>query len=72
VFLDLATVPRRVNVAASSGDVTISVPRNGSDGYAAHASTSSGDSNVLVKINDDADNSLSAVTSSGDATIAYR
>lgn len=72
VFLDLATVPKRVNVAASSGDVTISVPRNGRDGYAAHASTSSGDSNVRVKINDDSDFSLSAVTSSGDATIRYR
>jgi hypothetical protein len=72
VFLDVATVPKRVNVAASSGDVTISVPRNGDEGYAAQTATSSGDSRLLVHINDGSDHSLSAVTSSGDATIRYR
>jgi DUF4097 and DUF4098 domain-containing protein YvlB len=72
VFLDIATVPKRVNVAASSGDVTISVPRNGRDGYAAQTTTSSGDANLLVRVNDSSEHSLSAVTSSGDATIRYR
>jgi hypothetical protein len=72
VFLDLATVPKRVNVAASSGDVTISVPRNGKEGYAAQTATSSGDSRLLVTINDSSEHSVSAVTSSGDATIRYR
>jgi putative adhesin len=72
VFLDVATVPKRVNVAASSGDVVISVPRNGSDGYAATTATSSGDSRLLVDINDASEHSVSAVTSSGDATIRYR
>src|SRR5262249_49799149 len=61
VFLDLATVPKRVNVASSSGDVVIAVPRNGSDGYVAHAATSSGDVNVRVDENDNSDHSLSAV-----------
>jgi DUF4097 and DUF4098 domain-containing protein YvlB len=72
VFLDVATVPRRVSVTSSSGDVTISVPRNGRDGYAAEAVTSSGDPRVLVSKNDQSSRSLSAVTSSGDATIRYR
>jgi DUF4097 and DUF4098 domain-containing protein YvlB len=72
VFLDVATVPRRVNVATSSGDVVVSVPRNGSDGYAAQTATSSGDSRLLVTINDSSEHSVSAVTSSGDAAIRYR
>lgn len=72
VFLDIAKVPKRVNVASSSGDVVIAVPRNGREGYAAHAATSSGDVNMRVQTNDNADQTLSAVTSSGDATIAYR
>jgi DUF4097 and DUF4098 domain-containing protein YvlB len=72
VFLDIATVPKRVNVASSSGDVTISVPRNGDEGYDAQAATSSGDPRVRVTKNDNSPRSLSAVTSSGDATIRYR
>jgi DUF4097 and DUF4098 domain-containing protein YvlB len=72
VFLDVATVPRRVNVASSSGDVVIAVPRNGTEGYDAQAATSSGDPRIRVTKNDASSRSLSAVTSSGDATIAYR
>ncbi len=72
VFLDVATLPKRVNVASSSGDVTISVPRNGGEGYDAQAATSSGDPRVQVTKNDNSPRSLSAVTSSGDATIRYR
>ncbi len=72
VFLDVANVPERVNVASSSGDVTISVPRNGDEGYDAQAATSSGDTRVRVTKNDASSRSLSAVTSSGDATIRYR
>ncbi len=72
VFLDVATVPKRVNVASSSGDVTISVPRNGREGYDAQAATSSGDPRVRVTQNSESSHSVSAVTSSGDATISYR
>ena len=72
VFLDVATIPKRVNVASSSGDVTISVPRNGREGYDAQAATSSGDRRVRVTQNSESSHSLSAVTSSGDATISYR
>jgi DUF4097 and DUF4098 domain-containing protein YvlB len=71
VLLDLATAPRRVNAAASSGDVTIAVPR-GSETYDAEASASSGDHNVYVNDSSQSTRSLSAITSSGDATIAYR
>ncbi len=72
VFLDVATVPERVSVASSSGDVTISVPRNGREGYDAQVATSSGDPQLGVNNNPDSPRSLSAVTSSGDATIHYR
>lgn len=72
VFLDIATVPKRVNVTASSGDVTISAPRNGREGYDAQAAASSGDARVRVTKNDASSHSLGAVTSSGDATIRYR
>jgi DUF4097 and DUF4098 domain-containing protein YvlB len=72
VFLDIASVPKRVAVSSSSGDVTIAVPRNGRDGYDAQVATSSGDPVVRVAKNDNSSHSLSAVTSSGDAMIAYR
>jgi DUF4097 and DUF4098 domain-containing protein YvlB len=72
VFLDVAAVPKRVTVASSSGDVTISVPRNGGEGYDAQVATSSGDPQLGVTNNPDSSRSLSAVTSSGDAAIRYR
>jgi DUF4097 and DUF4098 domain-containing protein YvlB len=71
VLLDLAEAPQRVNAAASSGDVTIAVPR-GSESYDAEASASSGDHDVLVNDSSRSTRSLTAITSSGDATIAYR
>jgi DUF4097 and DUF4098 domain-containing protein YvlB len=70
VFLDVARVPKRVYVVASSGDVTVSVPHNGA-GYDAQASTSSGDPDLRVNHNSGGP-TVSAITSSGDATIRYR
>lgn len=72
VFLDVATVPRRINAAATSGDVTVAVPRNGSEGYAAETATSSGDARRLVDVDDDSSRTVNAVTLSGDVTIRYR
>jgi hypothetical protein len=71
VFVDLATAPERVNAAASSGDVTIAVPR-GTGPYDAQVSTSSGDEHRGVDTSTRSPRSLSAITSSGDATIRYR
>jgi DUF4097 and DUF4098 domain-containing protein YvlB len=71
IYLDLAAPPVRVNAAASSGDVTIAVPR-GPEAYDAEASASSGDHEVDVDTSSRSTRSLSAVTSSGDATIRYR
>jgi DUF4097 and DUF4098 domain-containing protein YvlB len=71
VRVDVADPPRRVNASTSSGDVTISVPRDGA-GYDARADTSSGARRLGVRIDSLADRSLTAVTSSGDAEIRYR
>jgi DUF4097 and DUF4098 domain-containing protein YvlB len=72
VSVDLAVVPRRVSADSSSGDVTISVPRGGGEGYDTKLATSSGDPTLGVRRDPLADRSLSAVTSSGDVAIRYR
>jgi hypothetical protein len=71
VFVDLIGVPRRVDAAASSGDVSIAVPDGGED-YDAQVATSSGDRRLGVRSDPDSSRSLTAVTSSGDASIRYR
>ena len=72
VDVDLLAAPRRVNAAASSGDVTIAVPR-GDEAYDTQVATSSGDRDLGgVHTDSRADRSLTAVTSSGDALLRYR
>ena len=70
VLVDLASAPERVNAAASSGDVSILVPRD--DAYDAQVAAGSGDTDLGVRNDPGADRALTAVTSSGDASIRYR
>ena len=70
VALDVATAPDRVDASASSGDVTVAVPRGVS--YDATVDASSGDHSLGIASDPASDRRVSAVTSSGDATIVYR
>ena len=71
VLVDLAAAPQRVNLASTSGDVTILVPRDRAS-YDTQLATSSGETDPGVPSDPNASRSLSAVTSSGDAAIRYR
>jgi DUF4097 and DUF4098 domain-containing protein YvlB len=70
VVVDSEVAPDRVDAAASSGDVTVAVPRGVT--YDATVDASSGDHFLGVASDPASDHHVSAVTSSGDASLVYR
>jgi len=70
IVLDLVTAPERVDVESSSGDVTITVPDDGT-AYAVVGETSSGDRLISVATDPASPNQARIQTSSGDARFSY-
>lgn len=71
VDLDFVKAPQSVEAEASSGDVTIRIPREGTEGYKVDADTSSGDEASSILHDPASARTITAKTSSGDVTIEY-
>jgi len=70
VEAQLDAAPESIDAEASSGDVTIMVPDDGT-AYAVEGESSSGDRRISVAADPDSPNHARVHTSSGDATFAY-
>lgn len=70
IDVDLAAVSAPVDLRAGSGDVSVTVPRDGA--YAVRTGTGSGDEDVEVTSDASASARLDVETGSGDIEISYR
>lgn len=71
IGLQFAAAPDRVLAEASSGDVTVVVPRGEAAAYQVQTSTSSGSEDVTVDQDTSSPRTIEAETRAGDVTVRY-
>jgi hypothetical protein len=71
ITVRLAVIPATVSARSAAGDVEVSVPDAGPEGYRVQASTSAGDNRVGVTANAASTHTVVATSNAGDITVRY-
>jgi DUF4097 and DUF4098 domain-containing protein YvlB len=71
ITVRLTVVPATVSARSAAGDVEVSVPDAGPEGYRVQASTGAGDNRVAVTANAASTHTVVATSNAGDITVRY-